>query len=179
MKFYITCLLLLTCVPFGAYARFDETTVQCDARYGKPTTIKIVGTDQVRWYAKRDFIVEAVFAKGHAVEIFYTRADGVGLSMIEVNALMRFNSGESEWRRVDQVSEWEKANDGKPLSDKQQISLMQDLSTFILFKRLDDIAEASYDREDGVLFIGQSERLERARKKVRAERDVPPSLRGF
>ena len=50
MKFYITCLLLLTCVPFGAYARFDETTVQCDARYGKPTTIKIVGTDQVRYY---------------------------------------------------------------------------------------------------------------------------------
>ena len=179
MNRHIIFLLISVGFPSLAAARFDETTVACDHRYGKPTTVKVVGADQVRWYRKSDYSVEAVFSKGRAVEIFYSRIDGQGLKNEELYALLRFNMGEAKWRKVDQVAQCTAANNGKPLSEAQQNALMEDMSAFVLFRRTDERAEASYARDDGVLFIGDTKRLEEARKSARRERNIPASLQGF
>jgi hypothetical protein len=172
-------LFVIVALPSSLFARFQETAVQCDNRYGKPVNIKIVGAEQLRWYEKQGYIVEAVFSGGRAVEIFYSRKNHAGLSNAELNALMRFNMSESKWIRLNQAEQWKKNNGNSPLSEEQQLKLMQDLSTFVIWRRADNKAEASYDREGGVLFIGERTRLDEARKTAVRERSVPESLKGF
>ncbi len=180
MNKIFTVLLVLTAMPSLLFARFAETTVECDHRYGKPKTVKVVGTDQIRWYEKNGFVIETVFTKGRAVEIFYSRpGNEQGLSNAELNALMRFNAGESDWRRVDLVAQWKKANGGKPLSERQQMALMRDMSTFVVWRRLDNKAEASYDREERILFVGDRQRLQNARADDEKVHNVPASVRGL
>lgn len=179
MTRFITILFVIAVLPGSLFARLDETTVQCDNRYGKPVNIKIAGAEQLRWYEKQGYVVEAIFSKGRVVEIFYSRKDHAGLANAELNALMRFNMSESKWLRLNQVEQWKKDNGDRQLSDEQQLKLMRDLSTFVMWRRADNKAEASYDREDGVLFIGERARLEDARKTVVRERSVPESLKGF
>ncbi|MFT5239610.1 MAG: hypothetical protein ACI9OU_000245 [Candidatus Promineifilaceae bacterium] len=179
MKKIVTILFVIAALPGSLFARFQESAVQCDKRYGKPVSIKIVGAEQLRWYEMQGYIVEAVFSKGVAVEIFYSRKDHMGLSNAELNALMRFNISESKWLRLNQVELWKNDNKDQQLSEEQQLKLMRDLSTFVMWRRADDKAEASYDRESGVLFIGERTRLEEARKTALRERAVPESLKGF
>ena len=139
----ITILFVIAVLPGSLFARLDETTVQCDNRYGKPVNIKIAGAEQLRWYEKQGYVVEAIFSKGRVVEIFYSRKDHAGLANAELNALMRFNMSESKWLRLNQVEQWKKDNGDRQLSEEQQLKLMRDLSTFVMWRRADNKAEAS------------------------------------
>ena len=172
-------LLICIAIPVVGHARFAETTVQCDKRYGKPKSVKVQGTDQVRWYVKQDFSIEIVFHAGRAAEIFYRRTNGAGLSKSELHALLNVNKGELGWRKVDQVEEWKKRHRDRDVAEGDHRELMTDLATFVLWTRLDGKAEASYDRETCVLFIADAQRLTEEREKDAERRQMPPTLEGF
>ena len=173
----LACLLLAA----PALARLDETIVECHKRYGRPVAMRSVGTEVICRYRRGNYTVKVIFAKGRAVEVYYSRSSGNLLTQDDLDLFLDVNASTSRWVKVDQLAEWRKANAGHENDEVRQVELMRDMATFFLWSREDGEAEASYDRELGVLLICSAERLEREREEEKEEvkTDDPDNPLGF
>lgn len=140
-------------------ARLGESMAECHKRYGRPFSTRTRGNEAVCRYRKGDYDVRIVFAGGRAAEVYYNRTAGVRLSQRELDLFLKVNASTSKWTKVDQLAEWRAANEGKEDDEIRQAELMQDMATFFLWSRDDAKAEASYDREQGILLICDAQRL--------------------
>jgi len=122
-------------------------------------SVKPCGNEVVCRYRKGAYDVRIVFAGGRAVEVYYRRPSGDRLTRADLGLFLNVNASTSHWSKVDQLAEWRAANEGHEDDEERQAELMRDLATFFLWSRDDGQAEASYDREQGVLLICDEERL--------------------
>ena len=142
-----------------ALARLGETFAGCTRRYGRAVSTRPSGNEVVSRYRKGDYNVKVVFARGRAAEITYSRKSGALLTNGDLNLFLKVNAESSKWVKVDQLAEWKAANKGREKDERCQEELMRDLASFYLWSRQDGLAEASYDRENGELFICDAQRL--------------------
>jgi len=110
-------------------------------------------------YRKGDYNVKIVFVRGKAAEVSYSRRSGTALTTRDLGLFLNVNAASSRWVKVDQLAEWKASNKGRENDEQRQAELMRDLASFFLFSRQDGLAEASYDRENGELFICDARRL--------------------
>jgi hypothetical protein len=175
-----TCLWLFAflavpvCMLHPAFGRLGESYSECDARYGKPQSIRIEPGAQVRRYHKRGMEVAIRFWKGKSAEITYRKLNHHLMSDDEQQFSLSVNVATSSWAKVDQVAEWKASQPVAEGDPEDHEALMEDLASFYLWERGDGEAEASYDRREGILMISDVDHLERLA--VREETDVsaPP-----
>lgn len=158
-----------------ALARLGETVVECHKRYGRPFSVNPRGEEVLCRYRKGGFDVEILFSLGRAEEVYYRRTSGALLSKADLDLFLKVNASTSSWVKVDQLVEWRKANKGYEKNEARQAALMRDLAAFFLWVREDGKAEASYDRELGVLLICDTRRLKKGKaEEAETERDENP-----
>src|SRR5436190_21113899 len=100
MKRLLPCaaLLLMTNMPIPASARVGETLDECVQRYGpmiEKRPARLAGSDpEVMLFSKAGITVAAEFRDGKAWHLTYRK---LGLSTVEVDAIVMANSGGSLW----------------------------------------------------------------------------------
>jgi hypothetical protein len=127
-------------------ARINETTQQCQDRYGKPLSVK----DNIAGYKKSGLLIMIQFYDGKAEMIMFRKAEKniLGtpeeLSENEIQALLNANSNKKVWKERNSISlnkEWE-TEDGQVL--------------------------AQYDIMENVLYISTKDTLDRAEEEKKA-----------
>ena len=173
--------LAVYCFTYPAGERLGETFTECETRYGKAAKIVHEGEKHARCYTKGDYRIDVVFWKDKVAEISYRKPEGGLLSSDELRLFLKVNAADSKWIKRDQVAEWKQTHKGKRNDPTLQAALMEDLAAFYLWRRIDEIAEASYDRETGILLLSEAtylDQLAQRRKKKKQDVIVKNSL-GF
>ena len=160
-------------------ARLWETLVECNKRYGEPIVVRRKNGEQFRSYERAGYRIDTVSSRNRVVEIYYARIDGGLLSSKERKLFLYVNSGSSKWFKVNQLAEWKKVNRGREADESLQKSLMWDLANFYVWARADGQVEASYDREEGVLFLSDAQRLAAEKAKASKKARAPENPHGF
>jgi len=95
MKKIILTITLM--IPVLAFARIGGSKEECAARYGKHIRENQDGT---KIYNKGEFSITIQFENNKAVELKYEKVKNIknGLSLTEVEYLLRINSNNKEWR---------------------------------------------------------------------------------
>ena len=174
---YSTLFVLIVtavCTSYPALARLGESYSECDARYGKPDSIRIEDGAQVRRYHKRGVEVAVWFWKSKSVELTYRKLNRHLMSEKEQRLFLSVNVATSNWSKIDQVLEWQSQNPDAEGDAESHAELMEDLASFYLWAREDGKAEASYDRRDGILLISDVDHLERLAAEQETDASNPP-----
>lgn len=97
----------VACLPLtSAFARLGESETECEARYGKPTSVGKPNNDgeQLNMYKSAGFNIEVWFLKGRA-ECVVFEGGNIGTEDA-MQTIMRANSQGHAWRQIEPWGAW-------------------------------------------------------------------------